>query len=141
MSVDRIERSLGNLEQAVLRLKEALEEPESDPLTLDGTIQRFEFVFELSWKTLMHMLEAEGLTAAGPTATTPRAVIREAYKAQWIDNEAAWLQMLNDRNDTSHTYNVALARKIYGHIRDNFSTLANATASFRAWVDKKSDGA
>jgi len=135
MSVHRIAQSLRNLEQAVLRLREALGEPESGPLTLDGTIQRFEFAFELSWKTLMHMLEAEGITAS-----TPRAVIREAYKAQWISDEAAWLQMLNDRNDTSHAYNVALARKIYGHVRDNFPTLATAAASLRDRLDKKPAG-
>ncbi len=127
MSADKIEQSLSNLEQAVLRLKEALEEPQTNPLAVDGTIQRFEFAFELNWKTLMHMLEAEGIAAA-----TPRAVIREAFKAQWIDDEAAWLQMLSDRNNTSHTYNAALAHQIYAHIRDNFSKLADAAASYRA---------
>lgn len=132
MSADKIQQSLRNLEQATLSLKEALDEPQTNPLAVDGTIQRFEFAFELSWKTLQSMLEADGIAV-----TTPRAVIREAFKALWIDDEAAWLQMLSDRNDTSHTYDVALANRIYGHIRDNFPILARAIASFRVRVDAK----
>ena len=46
MSADKIGQSLRNLEQAVTRLKEALDEPETNPLAIDGTIQRFEFAFE-----------------------------------------------------------------------------------------------
>ncbi len=130
MSADKIGQSLRNLEQAVIRLKEALDEPETNPLAIDGTIQRFEFAFELNWKTLKRMLEAEGIAAA-----TPRAVLREAFTAQWIDHEAAWLQMLNDRNDTSHTYDAAIARRVYGHIRDNFPILSDAVKSYRMRLD------
>lgn len=126
MSGAKIEQSLRNLELAVLRLREALDQPASNPLAIDGVIQRFEFVFELSWKTLKHLLEAEGISA-----TTPRAAIRQAFKAQWINDEAAWLQMLSDRNETSHTYNADLASRIYAHIRDNFPIMAAACASFR----------
>jgi len=127
MSADKIGQSLRNLERAVSRLKEALDEPETNPLAIDGTIQRFEFAFELNWKTLKHMLEAEGITAA-----TPRAVLREAFRAQWIDDEAAWLQMLSDHNDSSHTYDAAIPRRIYGHIRDNFPILSEAVKFYRA---------
>lgn len=127
MSADKIRQSLSNLERAVSRLKQALDEPETNPLAIDGTIQRFEFAFELNWKTLKRMPEAEGIAA-----TTPRAVLREAFRVQWIDHEAAWLQMLSDRNDTSHTYDAAIARRIYGHIRDNFPILSEAVKSYRA---------
>ncbi len=130
MNADKVEQSLRNLERAVNRLKEALDEPESNPLAVDGTIQRFEFAFELNWKTLKRMLDAEGIAAA-----TPRAVLREAFAAQWLDNEAAWLQMLSDRNYTSHTYDAVIARRIYGHIRDNFPILSQAAESYRARVD------
>ncbi len=135
MSASKLEQSLRNLEKAVQRLREALDEPRSNALAVDGAIQRFEFVFELNWKTLKHMLEAEGVAAA-----TPRAVIREAYMAQWIDNEPAWLQMLSDRNDTSHTYNEATAQRIYENIRNNFPVLADAAASYRARVNAKPTG-
>jgi hypothetical protein len=47
-------------------LAEALEEPESNPLAIDGTIQRFEFVYELFWKTFKNLLETEGITTYTP---------------------------------------------------------------------------
>lgn len=43
--------SLQKLELAIKRLDEALAEDDTNPLAIDGTIQRFEFVFELMWKT------------------------------------------------------------------------------------------
>ena len=47
--------SLRKFNQAITRLGEAIEEKESD-LKIDATIQRFEFTFELSWKTLKRVL-------------------------------------------------------------------------------------
>ena len=40
------------LSQALDRFDEALAVPLSNPLAIDGTIQRFEFSFELSWKAI-----------------------------------------------------------------------------------------
>ena len=45
------------LSRALARLEDALAVPESAPLAIDGTIQRFEFVFELCWKTMKALLE------------------------------------------------------------------------------------
>ena len=107
-----------NLERALTRLKEALDEPEHNTLIIDATIQRFEFVIELYWKTLKRILATEGIQA-----TTPREVLQKAYKANWLENETAWLQMLKDRNETSHVYDEKKALEIYQHIRKNFPEL------------------
>jgi len=40
-------RNLGQLGRALERLREALSEPATNPLAIDGTIQRFEFTIEL----------------------------------------------------------------------------------------------
>ncbi|MDY6850020.1 MAG: HI0074 family nucleotidyltransferase substrate-binding subunit [Thermodesulfobacteriota bacterium] len=111
-------QSLENLDRALKRLEEALQEPEGNSLVIDGTIQRFEFVIELYWKTFKRLLALEGLEA-----NTPREALQKAYAAHWIDDEAAWLQMLRDRNETSHIYDEAAARRIYAHIQQNFSVL------------------
>jgi nucleotidyltransferase substrate binding protein (TIGR01987 family) len=111
-------QSLENLERALKRLEEALREPGSNSLVIDGTIQRFEFVIELYWKTFKRLLAIEGLEA-----NTPREALQKAYAAHWIDDEAVWLQMLRDRNETSHIYDEAAARRIYAHIQQNFPVL------------------
>jgi len=115
MSESEDARALLAFGRALDRLREALAEPEDNPLALDGTIQRFEFAVELSWKALRRLLIREGVTTS-----TPREALQEAFRAGWLADEAAWLQMLRDRNETSHTYNEAVARRIYASVRSAF---------------------
>jgi nucleotidyltransferase substrate binding protein (TIGR01987 family) len=118
MSEIKIKQSMVNLENALQRLKEALDEPKHNALIIDATIQRFEFVIELYWKTLKRLLDSQGIHA-----TTPKEVLKKAYVAEWLKNETAWLQMLEDRNETSHVYDEEKAKEIYQHIHNNFSEL------------------
>jgi nucleotidyltransferase substrate binding protein (TIGR01987 family) len=103
---DRARRSYEQLRKALVRLDEAAQS-ESD-LALDATIQRFEFVFELAWKTLRYML-----LDAGITTNTPRATLKAAFQGGLIDEEGAWLALLEARNLTSHTYDEELAARVY----------------------------
>ncbi len=127
MSDSEDARALDALGRALDRLREALAEPEDNPLAIDGSIQRFEFAIELSWKALRRLLIREGVTT-----TTPREALQEAFRAGWLADEAAWLQMLRDRNETSHTYNEATARRIYANVRSNFPELERTYRLLRA---------
>jgi nucleotidyltransferase substrate binding protein (TIGR01987 family) len=91
------------LGEVITRLGEALAESPENSLIVDGTIQRFEFVIELFWKTLKRLLEWEGIQTQ-----TPRETLQRAYQAGWLADETVWLKMLRDRNQTSHLYNEAL---------------------------------
>jgi nucleotidyltransferase substrate binding protein (TIGR01987 family) len=128
MSVGKVEQSIANLRQALDRLQEALDEPTTNSLVIDGTIQRFEFVIELYWKTLKRLLSLNGIESG-----TPREAISEAYRAGWIGNETAWLEMLRDRNET-HIYNEAMARRIYARIRNNNRVLQETWPTLRARI-------
>jgi nucleotidyltransferase substrate binding protein (TIGR01987 family) len=113
MSDAKLARSIANLGRALARLEEAVAQPvEASPLTVDGTIQRFEFAIELFWKTLKRRLAIEGIETA-----TPRETLSAAFQAHWLDDETAWLDMLADRNRTSHIYDEKMARVIYTRIR------------------------
>lgn len=103
---------ISNLKKAIRRLEEALKEPAKNPLAIDGTIQRFEFAFELCWKTLKFYLAQEGIEVS-----TPREVLQQAYISHWIDHDRLWLKMLKDRNETSHVYDEQEARAIYRRIK------------------------
>ncbi len=111
--------SFNALGKALDRLKEALQEsPETNVLAIDGTIQRFEFSIELFWKVLKKFLAEEGYEVK-----SPKQALQEAYQMEWIHDEALWIQMLEDRNETSHTYDDALATKIYSHIGEYYSKM------------------
>ena len=59
---ERLRLALAELSTALDRLDEALALPLDTPLLVDGTMQRFEFCFELAWKSLkLALSEWEGL--------------------------------------------------------------------------------
>jgi nucleotidyltransferase substrate binding protein (TIGR01987 family) len=102
---------LHNFSNAVHRLEEAVEaykSPDPGDVIRDGMIQRFEFTYELAWKTIKEYLEDIGIV----DRNSPKAVIREAYAQKLITNEQVWLLMLNDRNQTSHVYKEEVAAEI-----------------------------
>ena len=71
-------------------------------LEKEGAIQRFEFAFELAWKTIKDYLEQDGIVVK---PSTPRNVIKEAFAASLIDDGQVWIDMMLHRNLLSHTYN------------------------------------
>ncbi len=99
---------------ALERLKEAIDmyKEDKNAVLLDGTIQRFEFTVELAWKTIKVYLEYEKLGEFN----SPRSVIKEAYKINLIEDGEKWLDMLDDRNLTSHTYDENTTKEIYRNI-------------------------
>nr|WP_286183325.1 HI0074 family nucleotidyltransferase substrate-binding subunit [Bacillus sp. ISL-55] len=117
------------MEQAITRLEEALAEDLSNSLLVDGTIQRFEFTIELYWKTLKRILTSEGIETR-----TPKETLKEAYQIGWLQNETAWLQMLKDRNETSHTYDEEAALRILQNIKEYFPEMKTTLRILRKKV-------
>jgi nucleotidyltransferase substrate binding protein (TIGR01987 family) len=75
MNEETLHASLESLGSALDRFGEALAHPAPDDIVMDGTIQRFEFTFELFWKTLRRFLQQEGVDTASPKST-----LRQAYR-------------------------------------------------------------
>ena len=108
MKSGKLEKSLMNLRKATDRFAEALQEPETS-IVMDATIQRFEFTYELMWKTLKIFLE----DIHGIRAISPRLVFKEAYALSIIEQEDLFLEMIQSRNLLSYTYNEEQAEQIY----------------------------
>ncbi|MDI6735201.1 MAG: HI0074 family nucleotidyltransferase substrate-binding subunit [bacterium] len=106
--------ALSKLEDAFIKLKEGVEEAE-DELEKDGVIQRFEFTFELLWKALKIFLQDSGIEAK-----TPKGSLKEAFKIGWLREEKVFLDMLEDRNRTSHIYDKETAKEIFERIEGSY---------------------
>ena len=101
--------NLDLLDTALKSLEEALAIPEPTLIERDGCIQRFEYTFELSWKTLKkYFLFNQNLDES-----SVKNLFREAGKQNLIDSVEQWFEFLNARNLTSHTYQAEAAAKVY----------------------------
>jgi nucleotidyltransferase substrate binding protein (TIGR01987 family) len=117
MSKERFSERKSELQNAVKRLREAVAQPESD-LVRDAVIQRFEFTFELIWKSLKLYLERQGLDCGGPRSTLKKAFTEGLINSP--EQADVWMAALEDRNLTSHAYDEALATRIYQHVSQEY---------------------
>jgi len=104
-----------NFEKAYLFLKKATDLSVLDDLQTAGLIQSFEFTFELAWKTLKDYLEEMGIPLK-----FPREVIKQGFQTELIENGELWLEMLEKRNELTHTYNEAQTKKAVEKIRKHY---------------------
>lgn len=86
-------------------------------LEKEGIIQRFEYTLELAWKTLKDKMEFDGLIL---DKIAPKVVLKEAYSAKYLDHIEIWLQMIDDRNLLSHSYNFETFEKIIADIQTKY---------------------
>ena len=108
----RWNEKLNDFGKALLRLNEAIGESKDNSASStlkDGVIQRFEFCYEICWKLIKYYLENEGIQEA----KSPKSTFREAFKIGIIEDGEVWIDMLNDRNLTSHVYDEEVAFDIY----------------------------
>ena len=109
---EQTERALASLNQLV----PSYLEDEENIILRDAMIQRFEYSTEAFWKYLKAFLSIEH----NLPANSPRDVIRTGLAAKLYGEEISkeLLQMLDDRNLTSHTYVEELAESIARRIPD-----------------------
>ena len=111
---DELKLSLEKLNNAIKRLDEGVKEAK-DNLGRDGVIQRFEFTFELLWKSLRLFLLDEGIITK-----SPKESLKEGFKFGLIKDEEIFLDMLEDRNKTSHIYSEQVSAEIFKRIKNNY---------------------
>lgn len=119
MNENKLKYKLDDFQKALKKLEIALEkDAHLDELYLDGTIQRFEFVYELSWKLMKSYLEYQGIEVI-----SPRETFREGFKDGIIDDATEWINLMINRNRTSHTYNEETAWDIYDKVKNEYINL------------------
>lgn len=104
-SLDRFKESLGRL-ATVTDINE-------QTFYRDSVIQRFEFTYEVFWKFLRTYLNRKLMIDTAQMGNA-RMVLRASYEATLLSAEEfdLCLAMLEDRNQTSHTYEEAFAQEL-----------------------------
>lgn len=114
----RWKQRFNNLENAhknLIEMLDLLNKENSNKAYKLAVIQSYEMDIELAWKTLK-----DYLNYLGYKVQAPREVIKQAFSIEIIEDGETWLQMLEDRNLTSHIYDEAKAQEIIDNICGNY---------------------
>jgi len=118
--MEKLKQRIEETEHALKTLNDIVKEPYSI-IVRDAAIQRFEYTFEVFWKTIKEYLyEHEGIVC-----NSPKGCFREALSVGLMSEEQTitCLEMTDDRNLTSHTYREEVADKIYKKIKDYYTLM------------------
>lgn len=88
-------------------------------LEKQGIIQGFEFTHELAWKVMQDFLKDQGET----NIYGSKDAIRLAYNRGLITRGENWMDMIKDRNLSSHTYEEEVSEQIFDRISNNYFDL------------------
>ena len=114
--MSRFEERRKDYKSALARLQEALQETPTE-LVIDGILHRFEFTFELAWKTIKDYLEYMGIQE---TTGSPRENIKLGYKHGIISNGELWIEIMLARNSLAHIYDEQQSREVYNDIKSKY---------------------
>lgn len=102
------------LESALETFTEAIKSNPKSELEKDGTIQRFEYTFELCWKSIRKLLLEMGRETV---SSSPKPLFRDAHQEGLIEDLNIWFAYIDSRNRTSHTYNKKTSEQVFSQIQ------------------------
>lgn len=118
----RWQQRFHSFKKALTKLLEVVENKSLEDLSeleAEGLIQRFEYTYELAWKTLQDLLRYKGYTdIAGPNP-----VLQQALQDGYINDEDGWRGIKRSRERTSQIYDEATAEEIAKAIFSNYHIL------------------
>ena len=101
---------LKNFKRAIEKLEEVLALKKTE-IIRDLAIKRFELCFDSSWKTVKNYAKLEGLECY-----SPKECFKSAFQLKLIDKEKKWLEIVSDRNLSTHLYGEDKAKEIYSRL-------------------------
>ena len=106
-----------NFKAALNNLKDIYdyEEPYSNVETA-GIVGLYEICFEQAWKAMKEIHGNNGY-AEGATGS-PKTILKTAFSAGMITDEALWLDALVSRNNVAHAYNQDIAMDIINRTKE-----------------------
>ncbi|MBS9524306.1 nucleotidyltransferase substrate binding protein [Litoribacter ruber] len=133
-NLPRWEQRFENFQKALNKLDEAVSLSESNQLSeleVEGLIQRFEYTYELAWKTLQDFIKHQGYN----DIKGPGPVLGQAFEMGLIQNAEGWKRLNRSRELSSHTYDnetaEIIARSICNEYLDLFLFLRKRLISYK----------
>ncbi len=108
-----------NYRKALGQLQKFIDKKELSELEEQGLIKAFEYTYELAWCTLKDFLEFQGQSQLYGARDT----FRKAHELNLIADGETWMDMLQSRNQTLHTYNEKTAEQISHSVQTRYYAL------------------
>jgi nucleotidyltransferase substrate binding protein (TIGR01987 family) len=105
VSVQELSKAIVSLEEVIQLYNQAKADSAERKAFRDACIQRFEFSVELSWKVSVKVM--------GLTTTAAKIAVREMARNELISDPQVWFDFIEARNQTSHSYDEDVAKKIF----------------------------
>lgn len=115
-----------DLSKAVKKLEEILKMPRTE-VVQDSAIKRFEICFDLAWKSIKYFAKKQGVECF-----SPRECFKTAFQLNLIDYDKSWLNILEDRNLTSHIYSFDYASEVYGRLDNHLKLFQKLLDKFKS---------
>jgi len=115
----RWKQRFSNYKKALATLKSAIELAKTRTLTdleKQGMIQGFEFTFEMAWNVMKDYLEEQGISGI----IGSKGAVRHAFNKDLIEDGQAWMDMIEGRNLSTHSYDEETAEKLLKKIINSF---------------------
>jgi nucleotidyltransferase substrate binding protein (TIGR01987 family) len=109
VSSEELEKALNSLQDAIRLYAQNGNSSLEQKAFRDASIQRFEYSIELCWKVAMKVL--------GSQTNAAKPAVREMGRANLIENVSEWLEYIEARNNTSHSYDENVAAKVFAAIQ------------------------
>lgn len=103
---------IADFKKSIDRLSEVLK-LSKDAIRRDSAIKRFEICFDLAWKSIKIIAKKQGVEC-----NSPRSCVKTAWRLKMIDYDEQWIDMLEDRNLTTHLYDETHADKVYAKLKN-----------------------
>jgi nucleotidyltransferase substrate binding protein (TIGR01987 family) len=117
----RWQQRFSNYLKALAQLNRYKEKNELNDMERQGLIKAFELTFELAWNTMKDYLEHQGIQ----NLVGSRDAIRQSFSNNIITDGETWMNMIESRNNTSHTYNEETANEIANEVLIKYIPLFN----------------
>ena len=122
LKLDALEDAFYSLEETIKQLSDLAWFNQQKWIVQDtliaGTIQKFEFVYELSLKMMKRQLQQEAINNDDVGGYGFKDILREALRLGLINDMSKWVEYRDMRNITSHTYDQQKADAVYSRISD-----------------------
>ena len=132
-AMDKLQQSVEYIHKNLEIEDDNVEDEILDEMIKEGLIQRFEYTHELAWNVMKDYAEYQGNSTIGGS----RDASREALQLKIISNGEIWMDMIQSRNKTSHTYNEETANEIYSKILKEYYQVFE---EFRNTMEEKRSG-